>query len=292
MKLNSDKDILFRTNLTSSKGNQLKCKNHGRWYKADFLGYEGAAEYIASKILSQSNIKSYTTYSLSQIVIPRYAKEFKGCSSPDFLKEGCNLITADKLFKQNYSPNYLEQYKKMSLKDKITDFVKKIEEMTGIKEFGKQLTALLEFDAFIMNDDRHFNNIAFIENKDGTYEFAPVFDNGGGFLSDMTYDYPLNKSVHGLMSNVKAKPFDEDFDKQIEMCQRLYGSQFLVSKNLDISKELDNVKTLYGPEIAKRINDVVEHSKFMYLEFISDKDFVKDVIEKDLSIEKFELEIE
>ena len=43
----------------SSKGNQLKFGIDNKWYKADFLGYEGAAEYAASKLLEQSNIMEY-----------------------------------------------------------------------------------------------------------------------------------------------------------------------------------------------------------------------------------------
>ena len=32
----------------SSKGNQLKWENAGNWYKADYTGYEGLAEYMIS----------------------------------------------------------------------------------------------------------------------------------------------------------------------------------------------------------------------------------------------------
>ena len=35
----------------SSKGNQLKWKNAGNWYKADYAGYEGLAEYMVSHLL-------------------------------------------------------------------------------------------------------------------------------------------------------------------------------------------------------------------------------------------------
>ena len=34
----------------SSKGNQLKWENAGIWYKADYTGYEGMAEYMLSLI--------------------------------------------------------------------------------------------------------------------------------------------------------------------------------------------------------------------------------------------------
>ena len=39
----------IRTNIRqSSKGNQLKWENEGTWYKADYTGYEGLAEYVIS----------------------------------------------------------------------------------------------------------------------------------------------------------------------------------------------------------------------------------------------------
>ena len=41
----------IRTNTRqSSKGNQLKWENEGIWYKADYTGYEGLAEYVLSLI--------------------------------------------------------------------------------------------------------------------------------------------------------------------------------------------------------------------------------------------------
>ena len=35
----------------SSKGNQLKWEEQGIWYKADYTGYEGLAEYVISGLL-------------------------------------------------------------------------------------------------------------------------------------------------------------------------------------------------------------------------------------------------
>ena len=40
----------------SSKGNQLKWENSGIWYKADFTGYEGLAEYMISHLLKKSSL--------------------------------------------------------------------------------------------------------------------------------------------------------------------------------------------------------------------------------------------
>ena len=38
-------------NRQSSKGNQLKWENEGIWYKVDYNGYEGLAEYVISHLL-------------------------------------------------------------------------------------------------------------------------------------------------------------------------------------------------------------------------------------------------
>lgn len=38
----------------SSKGNQLKWRRDNNWYKADYSGYEGLAEYVVSELLAKS----------------------------------------------------------------------------------------------------------------------------------------------------------------------------------------------------------------------------------------------
>jgi len=40
-------------NRQSSKGNQLKWATNGYWYKADYTGYEGLAEYMISQLLKK-----------------------------------------------------------------------------------------------------------------------------------------------------------------------------------------------------------------------------------------------
>lgn len=47
----------------TSKGNQLKWKCDGYWYKADHMGYEGLAETIVSALLAKSTVKySFVAY--------------------------------------------------------------------------------------------------------------------------------------------------------------------------------------------------------------------------------------
>lgn len=43
--------------------------------------------------------------------------------------------------------------------------VEQVERITEIEGFGKYITAMLEIDAFFVNEDRHTNNIAVIYNE-------------------------------------------------------------------------------------------------------------------------------
>lgn len=44
-------------NRQSSKGNQTKWLNGMVWYKADYTGYEGLAEYVVSALLKNTSLK-------------------------------------------------------------------------------------------------------------------------------------------------------------------------------------------------------------------------------------------
>ena len=50
---------LMSPDRQSSKGNQLKWNSGDYWYKADYTGYEGLAEYVCSSLLLYSNIDEY-----------------------------------------------------------------------------------------------------------------------------------------------------------------------------------------------------------------------------------------
>ena len=85
----------------SSKGNQLKFERGGIWYKADYTGYEGLAEYTVSQLLRYSSLQEneYVLYEPEQIVYRDSV--FNGCMSRDFLN-GWQLITLERLFQQVY----------------------------------------------------------------------------------------------------------------------------------------------------------------------------------------------
>ena len=88
-----------------------------------------------------------------------------------------------------------------------------IDEITKIDNFGAYLTAMLEIDAFFMNEDRHTNNIAVIYNeKTQKYELSPFFDQGLCMFADINQDYPIDQSLEYCLEKIEAKPFSSDSD--------------------------------------------------------------------------------
>lgn len=276
--------------LTTSKGNQIKMKIDGFWYKMDYLGYEGLSEYLCSELLPYTNISSYVKYEMVEMSLN--SETFNGCKSKDFLKEKEEIVTAARLF-QSYIGKSVDDCLTghESLKEKISFFVNTVESITGIENYGKHLTQILEWDSFVLNDDRHFNNIAFIYNPEKK-SFSPctLFDNGAAFLSDLRFDYPLEKNFHGLIANVSAKPFHKSFDKQIKACEELYGKQFVIDPNIHISPETEeNIRQQYGDRVANRVYDIFEHQKWM-TEYISVNKKTKNPLDSviDDAIKKYE----
>ena len=162
----------------SSKGNQLKFYRDGMWYKADYLGYEGLAEYVISKLLKKSNLdpKEYVDYEIEQIEYN--GNIYNACKSRDFT-EGWNLITLERLFKNMYGNGLNNMiYSVRDKEERLKILVEQTERVTGIKEFGIYMNKMLTIDSLFLNEDRHTHNIAVLVNDKNEFRVAPVFDNG------------------------------------------------------------------------------------------------------------------
>ena len=88
---------------TSSKGNQEKWRDGGRWYKLDQFGYEALTETLISRLLERSNIEQNTPFRFTRYQMERmnvHDRERTGCSSENFLKPGQSIITLNHLFKR------------------------------------------------------------------------------------------------------------------------------------------------------------------------------------------------
>lgn len=259
----------IRTNIRqSSKGNQLKWENEGTWYKADYTGYEGLAEYVISHLLKYTNLNEdeYVLYEPEQIKYKRQI--YKGVRSRTFIDGDWQIITLERLFKNVYNESLTSDLWHMSdVKERLEFLVNSIKNITGLNNWGEYICRLFTIDAFFLNEDRHMHNIAVLMNGKGDYKYCPVFDNGAGLLSDTTMDYPMEQDIYQMISEVKSKSVSQNFDEQLDVAENLYGQnlQFLFTKK-NVSDIVNNAD-MYPPEERKRVELIIysQMNKYKYL---------------------------
>lgn len=217
---------------TSSKGNQEKWYDAERWYKLDQFGYEALAETLASRLLERSNIEQDTPFRFTRYQMERmnvHGRERTGCSSENFLMPGQSIITLSHLFKRTGSVPLKDILaRQTSDKKRIAYLAEATAELTGLELFPKYLTLLFEIDALFLNDDRHLNNIAVLEQK-GQYDYCPIFDNGAALLSNVQMS-PMDIDPRALISAPRARPFNTTFNRQVGSVRGLYGYQLHMPK--------------------------------------------------------------
>jgi serine/threonine protein kinase HipA of HipAB toxin-antitoxin module len=162
-------------------------------------------------MIKRSNIHPQLVVPYSQcILIENENNKFLGCYSEDFLQPGESLITLNRLL-ESYGIKFDDVLRDQSTRDSVlfvVEFLRKVISLDTLEYFS----IMLPLDAFLLNEDRHLNNIAFIHGPRG-YRLCPFFDHGLSLLSD-TVDYPLSMPTDVALRNVKAKPFSKNFSKQ------------------------------------------------------------------------------
>ena len=248
----------------TSKGDQPKWNFNEKWYKADYIGYEALSEFVVSELLKKSNVNEFVSYDLVKIKADE--KEYTGCESTNFRKEYEILIPIEKLHRQYMGKGLAQTLaEKETVEEKISYTVNFIEEKTNLNNVGEYFSFLLAIDAFFLNEDRHTNNIAVIRNeKTNEFKMAPIFDNGLSLLSDIN-DYKLSEDVFKNINKITAKPFDRDFDVQLDTVEKLYGSKLkFYFKNDDIDKFSNELKGVYDEHIIKRVITILYAQKRKY----------------------------
>ena len=251
----------------TSKGDQPKWRIGDDWYKADHMGYETLSEVIVSWMLEHSTIDDFVAY--SPVMIQSADKSYIGCQSKNFRKEGEMLLPLEKLHRAYYGVGLAKKLAEIpDVGERIKYTVSFVEQSTGLMDFGVYLSTLLELDAFILNEDRHTNNIAVIRNeKTGSFRLCPVFDHGLSLLADL-HDYALDKNVYECISKVQAKPFSTDFSVQTEAASQLYGSQlsFRFTKE-QLLQKLQELNPYYDREIIERVERTLleQMRRYQYL---------------------------
>lgn len=256
-----DEKHRVKINRNSSKGNQLKWKKEDTWYKADFLGYEALTEFVISQLLEKTNVDEFVKYDIEHLEYGGHI--YTGCSSTDFLKTDEVLITLPRLFFLYLGEDIYMECERIDRTeaDCIKYVVDHVIRITNIRNFGEYLTLMLELDAFFLNEDRHFHNIAVIYNeKTKQFRNCPIFDNGSSLFSDMSISYSEEKSIEECRSIITGKPFSPCFEDQVEAARGIYGKQFRYwFTEEDVCWVLDDVqrKKLYPLHIIERVKNIL-----------------------------------
>ena len=250
---------------TSSKGNQEKWFDNGRWYKLDQFGYEALAETFTSILLEHSNIEQDTPFRFTRYRMERlyvHGRERTGCSSESFLKPGQAIVTLSHLFRQYLGYSLKEMLERLSSdKKRIAYLAEETADITGLKEFPEYLTLLFEIDSLVLNDDRHLNNIAVLE-QDGHFDYCPIFDQGAGLLSNVQFS-PMDIAPSALIRELRARPFNTTFNRQMRTAQDLYGKQLKLPKFTcdEIRAEVESLLEYYESRdrglIADRVCETI-----------------------------------
>ena len=264
---------LFEQNIRkndrqSSKGNQLKWENSGVWYKADYTGYEGLSEYVISHLLKKSTLlqNEFVLYDIEKIKYKE--KIYTGVKSTNFLNDGWQLVTLERLFKNFFGESlYKSIYSIGEHENRLKFLINQVERMTGLQDFGAYLNKLLTIDAFFLNEDRHTHNIAVLMNEKEEFAYCPIFDNGAGLLADTMMDFPLSEDVYTLMRQAQAKTICADFDEQLDISEKISGENvkfYFTEKDV---RELLECVTEYSTEEKNRVGSIIymQMKKYGYL---------------------------
>ena len=252
----------------SSKGNQLKWQSGDFWYKADYLGYEGLSEYLCSEMLRFSDLSEteYTSYETEEILYKNNV--FKGCRSKNFLSEGWQAVTLERLFKTRYGRSLgADLYGIHNPGDRLNYLVEEVERATGIKDFGIYVNRLLTIDALFLNEDRHTHNIAVLLDPNENFHCCPVFDLGASLLSDTTLDYPMGADLYTLIDTVKGKTICDSLYEALTVSEELYGENIHFTFSYREIRDALDREPYYPADYKKRVLAVLleQRRKYPYL---------------------------
>lgn len=196
--------------INSSGGKLLKWKIGNKFVKTstynqtqiipEFM-YESYAEVIASRLAHRLGFNC-VKYKLCKVIIDD-SIETVACESDDFIFSNYQYISIDKLIQLGQLPQ---------LQFGITPYNYRILCQLH-KDFKEYIDNTIILDYLILNDDRHFDNFGFL--RKGKWLLPPIFDNGNSmfchkYINGISYNSNLSKLL-------RAKPFCNDFDKQISL---------------------------------------------------------------------------
>ena len=126
-------------------------------------------------------------------------------------------------------------------------------------------------DAFFLNEDRHTNNIALLyDTETKEYRLCPFFDMGLSLFSDTREAYPLEEDAWTCRAKIHAKPFERDFDEQLDAAELLCGDHLRFTLPAGRIADVVGEPEGYEKEELARVREVLHVQAGKYRNFFAE----------------------
>jgi len=209
----------------SSRGYAKKAPIGGMWYKVSAGAFNAHAEVIASRLAQYTNLGNFVSYEMCT-VNGEYATV-----SRDYIC-GRRFETFKSLHaKTTGTP--IESITQYLTGSELLRYTRKLVMTELGYDMLLDLSMLLQFDALVLNEDRHFNNILFIY-ENGKWGMAPAFD----------FDCSLFSCVEDLDNlkeyNQPALPYCGTHKEQLELIRAVSDAR-LTLKPFNVENLVEGV---------------------------------------------------
>ena len=269
-KVHSTSEIIKKYKNNGMNGMLEKFPKGNKFYKADSNAFESLSEKLASILLKYSNLdpSSYITYDLVPLIIDNKYKV--GCESLNFR----NQYPYEQIL-------FYIQSQESSSKTKLhtKTIFKIINSMIGIKpkfqlltelvsiktmmkepEIEVRLMAMMAFDLLILNRDRHYGNLIFLDDLMGNVNPIPLIDYGSSVLGGVNSE-DIRKNFFP-----KAESFSDIFKIVINQNDRMFNEplyklgEFTKSRNFylyfDYERVCSELETLVETQLLYKPHEV------------------------------------
>ena len=242
-----DDFLITTTDERSSKGYARKYLKDGFWYKQTAGAFNAQAEVICSRILAKMRTAPFVAYALCR-VNGQYATR-----SLDF-RQGRTFVTLNELYLMHTGVSLFKEFSDLRGRGSVFQYkaageIIRFADELGAAGFKDWLSLLFQFDALVLNEDRHWNNIGFLVNTDGSLVCGPFFDFDCALFSTL-------EDLDRIEEYAEAAPCHPFFEKHAEQLEFAYG---LSEKRLPSVgfKEAELIARLWDPSYTIGKNEAV-----------------------------------
>ncbi len=269
----------FKENITELNGDIcevfsyyfLKNMNCDFCIPYDFAKYKGRNGCISPYFVS----KDTEQISLRQMIFLKY----KDANSTKLTASNYKPTTEElNEFYGNYFKKYTHsqyQFSVPTILQYVTEFCDNYKLNVNLQELENKLNKIVIYDYFMLNWDRNWQNIIFLQDKQSNLTLSPLFDHGECFMMEnfdrLKENYVLDENTLevGLSTNGELYDFSGNnyFNNQqiiavdiAELSTKDKEAKNLVDMclNLDIQQLIENFENDYNLKLPQNYKEVIE----------------------------------